>query len=178
VPLTAGGSIPTGTLDSFMWGSYPASLRNVGGSTQVPIRAWNNARWGTRGLPPPVKLERRDMTYTVLMWRKTQNKQNQMKGKDRQHYFNQVDSLTSGFITWNYHLKMYLMDYYCFETVNVIINEICVPIGICITHVSKNLNVQVSLLIFGRNLCLAFEICHTVCLKSTSISVLMLLKCL
>jgi hypothetical protein len=67
--------IPTGTLDSFMWGSYPASLRNVGGSTQVPVRAWNNARKGTWGLPPPVKLERRDMTYTVSMWRKTQNKQ-------------------------------------------------------------------------------------------------------
>jgi hypothetical protein len=58
-----------------MWGSYPASLRNVGGSTQVPVRAWNNARKGTWGLPPPVKLERRDMTYTVSMWRKTQNKQ-------------------------------------------------------------------------------------------------------
>jgi hypothetical protein len=66
--------ILTGTLDSFMWGSYPASLRNVGGSTQVPVRAWNNARRGTWGLPPPVKLERRDMTYTVSMWRKTQNK--------------------------------------------------------------------------------------------------------
>jgi hypothetical protein len=37
------------------------SLRNVGGSTQVPVRAWNNARKGT----PPVKLERRQMTYTV-----------------------------------------------------------------------------------------------------------------
>jgi hypothetical protein len=61
---------------------YPASLRNVGGSTQVPVRAWNNARKGTWGLPPPVKLERRDMTYTVSMWRKTQNKQtNKQKPK-------------------------------------------------------------------------------------------------
>jgi hypothetical protein len=58
-----------------MWGSFPASLRNVGGSTQVPVRAWNNARKGTWGLPPIVKLERRNMTYTVSMWRKTQNKQ-------------------------------------------------------------------------------------------------------
>jgi hypothetical protein len=58
-----------------MWGSYPASLRNVNGSTQVPVRAWNNARKGTWGLPPPVKLERRNITYTVLMWCKTQNKQ-------------------------------------------------------------------------------------------------------
>jgi hypothetical protein len=35
--------------------SYPASLQNVGGSTQVPVRTWNNARKGTWGLPPPVK---------------------------------------------------------------------------------------------------------------------------
>jgi hypothetical protein len=54
----------------------PASLRNVGGSTQVPVRAWNNARKGTWGLPPPVKLDRRDMTYNVSMWRKTQSKTN------------------------------------------------------------------------------------------------------
>jgi hypothetical protein len=38
-----------------------------------------NARKGTWGLSPPVKLERRDMTYTVSMWRKTQNKQKQTK---------------------------------------------------------------------------------------------------
>ena len=25
-----------GTMDSFMWISYPTSLRNIGGSTQVP----------------------------------------------------------------------------------------------------------------------------------------------
>jgi hypothetical protein len=29
--------IPTGTLDSFMWGSYPASLQNVGNSTQLLV---------------------------------------------------------------------------------------------------------------------------------------------
>jgi hypothetical protein len=58
------------------FGSYPASLRNVGGSTLVPVRAWNNARKGTWGLPPPVNLERRHMTYIVSVWRKTQsNKQ-------------------------------------------------------------------------------------------------------
>jgi hypothetical protein len=33
---------------------------------------WNNSRKGTRGLPPPVKLERRHMTSTVLVWRQTQ----------------------------------------------------------------------------------------------------------
>jgi hypothetical protein len=59
-----------------MWGSYPASLRNVGGSTQVPVRTWNNAR---KGLPPPVNFERRNMTYTVSMWRKTKNKQTYIK---------------------------------------------------------------------------------------------------
>jgi hypothetical protein len=58
-----------------MEGSYPASLRNVAGSTRVPVRVWNNVRKGTWGLPPPVKLERLDMTYIVWMWCKTQNKQ-------------------------------------------------------------------------------------------------------
>jgi hypothetical protein len=78
--LTAVGSNPDRDFGFFMWGSYPASLRNVGGSTQVPVRAWNNAWKGTWGLPPPVKLERPQMTYTVSMWRKTQsNKQNKTK---------------------------------------------------------------------------------------------------
>ena len=36
--------IPLGILDSFMWGSYPASLQNVSGSTLVPTCTWNNAR--------------------------------------------------------------------------------------------------------------------------------------
>jgi hypothetical protein len=62
-------------LDSFMWRSYPGSLRNVGGSTQVPVHAWNNARKDTWGLPPPVKLDCHQMTYTVLVWCKTQTKQ-------------------------------------------------------------------------------------------------------
>ena len=35
-------------LDSFMCGSYPVSLWNVGGSTHVPAHARNNAwRWST-----------------------------------------------------------------------------------------------------------------------------------
>jgi hypothetical protein len=38
--------ILTGTLDSFMWESYPARLWNVVGSTHVPACAWNNARRG------------------------------------------------------------------------------------------------------------------------------------
>jgi hypothetical protein len=37
LPRTAVGSNPTGTLDSFMWGSYPASLRNVGGLLMCPF---------------------------------------------------------------------------------------------------------------------------------------------
>jgi hypothetical protein len=36
---------------------YPASLRNAGGSTQMPVQALNNARKGTWDFPPPVKLE-------------------------------------------------------------------------------------------------------------------------
>jgi hypothetical protein len=71
LPLTA-VRIPTGTLDCFMWGSYPASLRNVSVSTQVPVCAWNNVQKSTWGLPPPVRLERRHMTYTVSVWHKTQ----------------------------------------------------------------------------------------------------------
>jgi hypothetical protein len=35
LPLTTVGSNPNRDLDSFMWGSYPASLGNVGGFTQV-----------------------------------------------------------------------------------------------------------------------------------------------
>jgi Flp pilus assembly protein TadB len=82
-------------LDSFMWGSYPASLRNVAGSTRVPVGAWNNAQRGTWGLPLPVKLERRDMTYTVLMWRNTQNKTN----KILLHYVNKnLGKLSSVFL--------------------------------------------------------------------------------
>jgi hypothetical protein len=65
--------IPVGTLDSFMRRSYPASLRNVGGSTQMPVIALNNAWKDTWGLPPPVYMERRHMNYTVSVWRKTQS---------------------------------------------------------------------------------------------------------
>jgi hypothetical protein len=43
-PIRCTLRIPTGTLDSFMWVSYLASLRNVGCSTQVPVRTWNNER--------------------------------------------------------------------------------------------------------------------------------------
>jgi hypothetical protein len=71
--LTAVGSNPYRDLDSFMWGTYPASLRKVGGPTELPIRAWNNAQRGTCGVPSWVKLERRGMTYTVSMWRETQS---------------------------------------------------------------------------------------------------------
>ena len=38
-----------------MWGSYPASLGDVGGSTRVPAGAWNDSRTVTWGLRPPVK---------------------------------------------------------------------------------------------------------------------------
>jgi hypothetical protein len=39
--------IPSETLNSFLWGSYPARSWNVSGSTQVPIHAWNNAQYLT-----------------------------------------------------------------------------------------------------------------------------------
>jgi hypothetical protein len=71
LPHTAVFRIPTRILESFMWGCYQASLRNICGSTQVSVRAWNNARKGTWGLPPPVNLERGHMTYTVLVGPKT-----------------------------------------------------------------------------------------------------------
>ena len=66
--------IPSGTLESFMWGSYPASLWNVGGTTQVPACAWNNARRGTWSLPPQEKLESRHITFAVLVQHKTPKK--------------------------------------------------------------------------------------------------------
>jgi hypothetical protein len=53
-----------------LWVRIPTG--NVGGSTQVPVRAWNNAWKGIWSHPPPVKLERRQMTYTVSVWRQTQ----------------------------------------------------------------------------------------------------------
>jgi hypothetical protein len=43
----------------FMWGGLTASQRNVDGSTQVPVRAWNNARKATLGHSPPGRLESR-----------------------------------------------------------------------------------------------------------------------
>ena len=40
---------------SFKWRSYPASLRKVGYSTQMPTRAWNHVQRDIWGLPLPVK---------------------------------------------------------------------------------------------------------------------------
>ena len=65
VPQWVGAS--QGTLDSFMWASYPASLRNIGGSTEAHARAWNNAQRGTWGLPPLLKLECYHIIFTVLV---------------------------------------------------------------------------------------------------------------
>ena len=61
-----------GTLETFMWWSYPASLQNVNGSTQVPTHAWNNAQRGIWGLPPSGKLESCHITLTVLLRRENQ----------------------------------------------------------------------------------------------------------
>ena len=60
--------IPQGTLNSFMWGSFPASLRNVDCSIQV------SARTGIWGLPPPEMLESRYITFTGLVRWKSQPK--------------------------------------------------------------------------------------------------------
>jgi hypothetical protein len=68
LPLIALGSNSDRDFDFFnVRKHYPASLGNVGGSTQVPVRAWNNAQRGTLGLPPPVKLESRNILYCVGM---------------------------------------------------------------------------------------------------------------
>jgi hypothetical protein len=52
-------------LDSFLWGNYLARLQIKGGSTQVP--AWNNARKGAWGHPPPIKLVIVHITCNVLV---------------------------------------------------------------------------------------------------------------
>jgi hypothetical protein len=74
LPLTALGSNPYRDLDFFMWGSYPASYGTLVVLLRCPFmpEIMHGCTWG---LPPPVKLERRNMTYTVSMWRKTQSKQ-------------------------------------------------------------------------------------------------------
>jgi hypothetical protein len=59
------------------------SLWNVGGSTQVPVCAWNNAWKGILGLPLQVKLESCHMTYTMLVWLKTQQQQQQQKNNKK-----------------------------------------------------------------------------------------------
>jgi hypothetical protein len=76
-----------------MWG-------NVGGSIQVPVRAWNNARKDTWVLPPPVNLERRDMTYTVSMWRKTQKNKNKQTRLDYKANKGLTEVTSSNFIAF------------------------------------------------------------------------------
>ena len=71
--------VVTITCSSPPWVRIPPELwiisceeqRNVGYTTQVPVRTSNNAHRGTWGLPPPVKLEIRHINFTVLVWRKT-----------------------------------------------------------------------------------------------------------
>jgi hypothetical protein len=52
-------------FEFYMGENYPACLRNIGGSTQVPVCAWNNVQRGTLGLSPPVHLEICPLTYIV-----------------------------------------------------------------------------------------------------------------
>jgi hypothetical protein len=56
------------TFPSLLWTGWSEGRIQVGGSSQVPIRAWHIAQ---RGIPPHVKLE---MIFTVFMRRKTQPK--------------------------------------------------------------------------------------------------------
>ena len=63
LPFAVVGLNSSRTLDSFIWGNYPAKLRDICCSTHVPICAWNNSGWGVIwGLPPPVRLESRHIT--------------------------------------------------------------------------------------------------------------------
>ena len=59
--------ILTGTLDSFMWRSYPHSLRNICGSTRLLLFACNNSWRSLWGLPLPVKSGKIDII--PLKWR-------------------------------------------------------------------------------------------------------------
>ena len=68
VPPHCGFECLLGTVDTFMWGRYLASLRNVRGSTELPVCAWNVAGRGTLSLSPPVKLESHHITFTLLVW--------------------------------------------------------------------------------------------------------------
>ena len=58
-----------------MWASYPASLRNAGGSTQVPVMHG--------GLPSPVMLECGHITFTMFngVMRSQKYTMNYSKGK-------------------------------------------------------------------------------------------------
>ena len=67
--------IPPRTLKSFIWACYPASLRNVRGSTLVPARNWNNTQMGIWGLPPPINTGKlRYERYCVGMFYETSSK--------------------------------------------------------------------------------------------------------
>ena len=66
--------IPPGILDSFMWGSYPASLWNVSSSTQTCKMQ------GT----PDIFLYNKShhITFTVLVWHKPQPKEKERNSTD------------------------------------------------------------------------------------------------
>jgi hypothetical protein len=81
------------------------------------------SRKGTWGLPPPVKLERRDMTYTVSMWRKTQNKNKTIKNT-----FIQVRVPKKGYgLTWNTWLSQTIshLSVKSMQTLDSSVNRTC-----------------------------------------------------
>jgi hypothetical protein len=55
--------ILTEILVSFMWGSYPASLGDIGGSTQMPICAWQLLHGRT-----PVEVFLFQLSWNVAIW--------------------------------------------------------------------------------------------------------------
>ena len=54
-PLSLWVQIPTESLHFFMRGSYPGTLQNIGISTQMPARVWNNSQRGIWCFPLPLK---------------------------------------------------------------------------------------------------------------------------
>jgi hypothetical protein len=95
----------------FMKGSCPATLLNIGGSTQMPVNAWNNAWRDTWGLLLPVKLESSHMTYTVPVPSKTQP--NFLKNLLRtitQKSFNKCFLLTYRFCFFQRYLQSQRLD--------------------------------------------------------------------
>jgi hypothetical protein len=69
LPLTSVGSYRASVFGLFLWECYPASTRNIGGSTWVATCAIKNVQRGIECLPSLVKLESRHMTSNMVLRR-------------------------------------------------------------------------------------------------------------